>query len=507
MLKRYTASADTTIVNAYQRNLRIRGTGSNTGRADVLETFSIYGRQAHSSSTTRASQELSRILIQFPVSEITSDREAGTVPASGSVDFVLRMYNAAHSKTTPISYKLVVYPVSGSWQEGVGLDLEGYTDLTKGSSGANWISASDSSAWITVGGDYLRSDASIIYEQEFENGLEDIEINISKLVEQWIAGTTDNYGIGVFLSSSYESYYSSSSGVNTGSIINNVSGAQESYYTKRFFARGTQYYFKKPVIEARWDDAVRDDRGEFYFSSSLAPADDNLNTLYIYNFIRGQLVNIPSVGTGKLLVSLYSGSATNSGPSGSKQTLYDGEKNLTGGWVSTGIYSCSVGIQSSSIKTLYDVWHSGGVEFSTGSVTPMTFATNVSSKQPRYIMNITNLANNYRRNQTSRMNLYVRNKNWDPTVYNVAVANPDSISIHSASYRVIRTLDNLEVIPYGTGSRFHTGLSYDLSGNYFDFDMKLLEPGYEYMFKFAFYDNRMNSWEEQSKEFRFRVEE
>jgi hypothetical protein len=205
MLKRYTASADTTIVNAYQRNLRTRGTGSNTGRADVLETFSIYGRQAHSSSTTRASQELSRILIQFPVSEITSDREAGTVPASGSVDFVLRMYNAAHSKTTPISYKLVVYPVSGSWQEGVGLDLEGYTDLTKGSSGANWISASDSSAWITVGGDYLRSDASIIYEQEFENGLEDIEINISKLVEQWIAGTTDNYGIGVFLSSSYES--------------------------------------------------------------------------------------------------------------------------------------------------------------------------------------------------------------------------------------------------------------------------------------------------------------
>jgi hypothetical protein len=206
-------------------------------------------------------------------------------------------------------------------------------------------------------------------------------------------------------------------------------------------------------------------------------------------------------------VSLYSGSATNSGPSGSKQTLYDGEKNLTGGWVSTGIYSCSVGIQSSSIETLYDVWHSGGVEFSTGSITPMTFATNVSSKQPRYIMNITNLANNYRRNQTSRMNLYVRNKNWDPTVYNVAVANPDSISIHSASYRVIRTLDNLEVIPYGTGSRFHTGLSYDLSGNYFDFDMKLLEPGYEYMFKFAFYDNRMNSWEEQSKEFRFRVEE
>ena len=93
MIRRYTASADTTIVNAYQRNLRIRGTGSNAGRADVLETFSIYGRQAPSSSNSTASQELSRILIQFPISEISSDRDAGTVPTSGNVDFFLRMYN------------------------------------------------------------------------------------------------------------------------------------------------------------------------------------------------------------------------------------------------------------------------------------------------------------------------------------------------------------------------------------------------------------------------------
>lgn len=509
MIRRYTASADTTIVNAYQRNLSTRGTGSNTGRADVLETFSIYGRQAQSSSNTAASQELSRILIQFPVSEISSDRDAGTVPASGSVDFFLRLYNAPHSRTTPISYKLVVYPISRAWQEGVGLDLEGYEDLTKGSSGANWMSASDSAAWTSVGGDYTTDDASIIYEQEFESGLEDMELNISKLVEEWISGDTTNYGVGVFLSSSYEAYYSSSTGQNTGSIIHNPSGAEESYYTKRFFARGTQYFFKKPVIEARWNDVTRDDRGEFYFSSSLAPADDNLNTLYIYNFIRGQLVNIPSVGTGKLLVSLYSGSADNTGPSGSKLVLYDGNFNVTGGYVSTGIYSCSIGVTGSGadITTLYDVWHSGNVEFSTGSITTQTFDANASSKQPRYVMNITNLANAYRADQTSRINLYIRNKNWDPTVYNVAVSTPETINIHSASYRVVRTLDNLEVVPYGTGSEFHTGLSYDVSGNYFDFDMSLLEPGYEYMFKFAFYDSRMNSWEEQLQEFRFRVEE
>ena len=58
MLIRYTASADNTIVNAYQLNLRTRGTGANAGQADVLETFSIYGR------VTTSSQELSRILIK-----------------------------------------------------------------------------------------------------------------------------------------------------------------------------------------------------------------------------------------------------------------------------------------------------------------------------------------------------------------------------------------------------------------------------------------------------------
>ena len=49
-LLRYTASADTTIVNAYEANLRTRGTGSNMGYADALEVFSIYGQESGFSS-------------------------------------------------------------------------------------------------------------------------------------------------------------------------------------------------------------------------------------------------------------------------------------------------------------------------------------------------------------------------------------------------------------------------------------------------------------------------
>ena len=53
------------------------------------------------------------------------------------------MYNAPHSKTVGRDYKLVVQPVSASWQEGDGLDLEGYKDITHDGVGSNWINASD----------------------------------------------------------------------------------------------------------------------------------------------------------------------------------------------------------------------------------------------------------------------------------------------------------------------------------------------------------------------------
>jgi hypothetical protein len=101
----------------------------------------------------------------------------------------------------------------------------------------------------------------------------------------------------------------------------------------------------------------------------------------------------------------------------------------------------------------------------------------------------------------------VREKNWSPTIYTKASSNIETKTVHSASYRVYRTLDANDSVPYGTGSDNHTYLSYDVSGNYFDFNMSLLEPGYEYSFKFSFYDNSLSTWVEQEQAFKFRVED
>ena len=39
-IKRYLANADNSITNAFKGDLTTRGTGSNAGAADILETFS-----------------------------------------------------------------------------------------------------------------------------------------------------------------------------------------------------------------------------------------------------------------------------------------------------------------------------------------------------------------------------------------------------------------------------------------------------------------------------------
>ena len=78
-IKRYAANADNTITNAFDSTLTARGTGSNMGASDILEVFSIYAQ------VTTSSYEKSRVLVQFPISEIISDRNKNLIGQSGSI--------------------------------------------------------------------------------------------------------------------------------------------------------------------------------------------------------------------------------------------------------------------------------------------------------------------------------------------------------------------------------------------------------------------------------------
>ena len=492
-IKRYYATKDNTITNAFKSNLTTRGVSGNMGQSDILEVFSIYGQ---ASSSAGLSSELSRVLIQFDTTAINSDRTSGLIPASGSVNFFLTMYDAEHTQTTPKNYTLVVSAISQSWDEGLGLDMEEYTD----EDASNWLSSSDGTKWVnagggeTPGGSYITGSASSLLEyhftQTFDNGFENLEIDVSHLVEDWIKGELNNYGFGVRLTSSNEA-------------------DTDSYYTKMFFARGSQYYHKRPIIEARWDNSKKDNRGDFYLSSSLVPASDNLMNLYLYNVVRGQLTNIPAIGTNDMLVSIYSGSTA---PTGNKLFLpigggvvATGDVNITASHVETGIYSCSFAYVSSSITSIYDVWHSGGIEYHTGSsVDVETFDSQDYNFDQKYVSKITNLRAVYNRGEKVRFRLYTRQKDWSPTIYTVASNAIETNIIDNTYYRFTRISDNLDVIPFGTGSLNHTRLSYDVSGSYFDLEMDLFDNDTVYELSFAYLIN--GSYVEQPERFRFRVE-
>ena len=472
-IKRYFSDSDTTISNAFKANLANRGVSGNMGLSDILEVFSIYG-QANASSS-----ELSRVLVQFPVADIISDRSSGLIPASGSISWYLKLYNAKHSQTLPKDFTLVVNQISSSWNEGYGLDMEEYSDIGT----SNWINRASSSigtsSWSAQGGDYYSSPTAT---QDFDTGIENLIVDVSPLVEQWMNGTKPNYGFGVRLSSSQEQLAAS-------------------YYTKKFFARGSEFFFHRPVLEARWNSVRRDNRGSFFASSSLASAADNLNTIYLYNVVRGRLKDIPSISTGSIYVKLYT-TADNS-----VNVVATPNNPVTGGWYSTGIYTASFALNTTESQ-VYDRWLNSSLStcFHTGSIDVISLEAEDYNPTNNYVVSLVNLKPSYDVSEQARFRFFVRRKDWNPTIYTVATSDVPSEIIESASFKVVRVSDNLDVVPYGTGSNQHTGLSYDISGSYFDLDMKILEKDYMYQIKLAIYDDTSLSWKEQHQTFKFRVE-
>ena len=487
-VRRFKATKDNTIANAFKENLTTRGTGSNMGEADILEVFSIYGQ------ATTSSGELSRVLIEFDIDALSASRDDGNIPDSGSVNFYLRMFNAEHSSTTPTNFTLTVAAISQSWTEGIGLDMDDYQDAGV----SNWISASTGTKWTTFhgdvqGGSFHTGSAAVTSSQFFTNGTEDLELDVTRHVEEWLNNKTGSYGFGVFLTSSLEE-------------------AESSYYTKKFFARDSQFTMKRPVIEARWNDNRTDDASNFYLSSSRVPAAENLNTLYLYNYVRGQLQDVPGLGAeNKIYVSVYSGSSA--APVGSKITLPVGggvvtnnDANVTGSKITTGIYSASFAYTSSAITEIYPVWHSASTEYLTASaVTVNTFDTQTAYPINAYKTSITNLQSEYGSTDVAHFRVFVQNKNFEATVYTVASTAVEPTIIEKMYYKVQRFVDEQVVINYGTGSGDlgYTQLSYDSAGNYFDLDMSIFEPDFSYQISFLINDAGKDY--ELKDKFKFRV--
>ena len=232
-IKKYYATKDNTISNAYKSNLITRGTGSNMGASDVLEVFVIHGQTndqltgAPSEGNANAAEQ-SRVIIQFPISEIISDMASGDLPSDVSeIKFHLNLYNAPHGDSTPLDYTLDIFSLAGAWTEGRGLDMENYTDIGV----SNWSQKSAGNDWTKAGGDYLAA-AATQKTKYFDSGLENLSLDVTDPVTRWVDGTDTNYG---FLIKYQDTV---------------VSGS-ESFYTKKFFGRTSEFFHYRPTLEPR----------------------------------------------------------------------------------------------------------------------------------------------------------------------------------------------------------------------------------------------------------------
>jgi hypothetical protein len=470
-IRRFYSIKGSTITDAFEYDLSTRSTTANMGRSDVLECFTVYNQDGSGSN------EIARIIIQFDMLSVWQGIYSGSIPSSST--YYLKMSNVAHRETLPTNYNLELYMVSGSsWTGGNGLDMELYT---YSGSGVSWYSASNETAgtaWQTAGGDYYNSPA---ISQSFTNGDEDLEVNITSACNKWI-----------------ENAASGSNRANYGLIIKFPSGSengQESYYVKKFFSSGSQYYFKRPYIEARFDDAITDDRGNFYASSSLVS--DIKNKLYFYNNPRGNYVNVPTV---PLTVVFFDEKNNGNRISADEGTSVTASLETTGKYYIT----CSV---NTSEEIIYDRWYDGNsICVHTGTIDVNSLAASTNSSVDEYVITISKLKSVYKRNETNaRFDLFVRKKDWSPTIYTVANATVENKIIENAFYQVKRSIDGLTIIDFNDDSKESaTKLSYDSGGNYFNLDMTMFEPDYLYEIIFAFKIN--GSLRIQEDRFKFKVE-
>jgi len=473
-IKRYVADKDTTITNAFKEGLGVRAKNSNMGAADSLEIFSIYGQ-------TSSSVEASRIMVQFPINNIVSERASGSLPASGSVKFFLRLFNVEHPFSVPRDFTLTINPVSSSWEEGYGLDLDTYTDngfiKDVGGYGATWLMAASGSQWTNEGSDFL-TDVQTSLSYSLETGLEDIDLDITDLTEKWISGQLANYGLLIKLSSSQED-----------------GSTKQSYYTKKFSARGSEYYMNRPCIEARWDPSVVDDRSNFFASSSLLSSEDNTMNIYFYNKVNGKLKNI--VGNPIPNIQFYTDSLLLNALTASLATVSN---------PLPGVYKAQVSLDTTA-SVIYDKWVNSltsSTKYHSSSFDIYQRINDDSSDLTEYIVNIDNMKSIYNHNENVRFNIFVREKDWHPTIYTVAYDNIENTIIPNLYYKIFRFNDNYTIIDYSTGSIAYSKTSYDSNGNYFELSMNILEKDYGYGIKLATWDG--NNLVEFKNIYKFRVE-
>ena len=235
--------------------------------------------------------------------------------------------NRATGRDRATSFDLILFKINESWDEGVGFDYEdGGFDYTTGNKTydqrpSNWYNRTTNNTWTDVG--VYTTSPEIISTISFDNGNENINVDITDYVNGVLTGDTDN-GLGLAFSLIFE-------------VLSPDNDQSVSFFTKY-----TQTFFE-PFVESFFDDRIEDNRSEFAVNIS--------QNLYLYVTKGGNFYDLDSLPTVDIT------DATNNPIFGLDELLVTKVKK--------GVYKVAFGIPINLCdgkKFYYDNWHNLSID-------------------------------------------------------------------------------------------------------------------------------------------------
>ena len=165
----------------------------NVGQDEVLELKKVFDNKEFKHPT--------RMLIQFDTDEIKSYISSSVLPSDYKL--VLRLFETAGTSGLSDDYTIAAYPLSESWDEGIGMEA----DNPKTTIGCSWLNRENDDpnvsevTWSNAGGTYISEDE---VTQSFSLSSPDIEMDITNMSKKWFGDVNQNHGILLRFSGSSE---------------------------------------------------------------------------------------------------------------------------------------------------------------------------------------------------------------------------------------------------------------------------------------------------------------
>lgn len=477
MYKILRADKDAYITDKVVRSTRV--TGSNVGAAGTLDLFKLYGVTR---SGSYPNTELSRLLVHFDLSPLREAMEAGRLdPGDPSFWCKLRMRDVYGGQPTPTNFTVSVFPLSASFDEGLGKDVSYYSDRDV----CNWLSASLNSAWYVTGcglaggtagpGDYMTSSLSLASTestQTFEVGDEDLYVDVTSVVSATLSGEIPESGFRI-------------------SFENSLEDNGQTYFVKRFASRTAFDETRRPSLVAGFDDSITDD--------SLNLTFDTPCNVTLYNAAAGNLTNllsgsslVPVTGQNCLVLRLVTEVS-----GGNYSLVFSGSQfsyGTTGNAYVSGTYQASVTLPSSdavikskltvssSVKFV-PVWTSvdGTVAYVTGSALTASPPSRKGSRSlNNFVVSVLGLQDSYPSGSEAFVRVHIfDHTNPFVTVTRLPVELP-GVVLKNVHYQVRDAATGDPVIPFDD-VRNSTKVSSDASGMFFVLDTSCLSIGRTYV--------------------------